>query len=171
MTDNRSSTADLAAGAVFFALAVAVIYGSWTMDRLEVRQIHPLTAPGLLPGLLGFALALCSVLLIVQALRSRRADGGEVQGEAIAAAGGNSMGRLAIAVVLCLTYALILIGRVPYWIATAIFVFTFIFLFEWRESRTSRQTLFSLLWALAIGLAAGLSISYAFSELFLVRLP
>ncbi|HUG61230.1 MAG TPA: tripartite tricarboxylate transporter TctB family protein [Methylomirabilota bacterium] len=166
MTDRRAASADLATGVVLFALSVAMIYGSWTMGRLEIRQIHPLTAPGLLPGLLGIALGLCSLALIGQAVRARS--------RAIGAAGdvaAGSVRNLSIAAVLCLGYALGLVGRAPFWLATALFVFAFIFLFEWLDRGSSRQRLGILAWAMGIGLATGVIISYAFSELFLVRLP
>ena len=56
----------------------------------------------------------------------------------------------------------------PYWLATSVFVASFIAIFEWTDggSRWVR-----LAWALGIGLAVGLAVSYVFSELFLVRLP
>ena len=50
--------ADLLTAIVFIVLAAAMLYGSWTMDRLEVRRIHPFTAPGVVPGLLSAALLL-----------------------------------------------------------------------------------------------------------------
>jgi putative tricarboxylic transport membrane protein len=76
--------------------------------------------------------------------------------------------RLAVALSLCLGYALGLVGRTPFWLATALFVTSFIVVFEWTDdgNRMAR-----LAWALAIGIAAGVGISYVFSELFLVRLP
>ncbi len=169
MTAPRAATADLVTGVILFALAVALIYGAWTMDRLEIRQIHPLTAPGLLPGLLGVALALCSALLIAGAVRARRrAAAAGAEGEA---AGDGSPGNLAVATGLCLAYALVLVGWLPFWLATSLFVAAFIAVFEWPDAESGRARLVNLLWAAGIGLGAGLAISYAFSELFLVRLP
>src|SRR5690606_27508065 len=39
--------ADLITAIVLVLLGLAVTYASWTMDRLEVRRIHPSTIPGL----------------------------------------------------------------------------------------------------------------------------
>ena len=171
MADHRASRADLVTGAVLFVLSVAIIYGSWTMDRLEIRRIHPLSVPGLLPGILGLVLATCSLVLIAQAIRSRGAARRSVPGDA---AGGDqpepgALGRLTLAGVLCLAYPLGLVGRVPFWLATAAFVSAFILVFEWREARSSRVS--RIAWALGIGLCTGIGVAYAFSELFLVRLP
>lgn len=165
MSNPRMARADLVTGAILFALSVAVVAGSWNMDRLEARRIHPLSAPGFTPGLLGLALAVASIILIVQAVRrggARRLEGsgtGRMTADAY---------RLWGTLVLCLVYALGLIGRMPYWLATALFVASFVAIFEWNEGGTRW---IRLVWAIGIGLAVGLGVSYVFSELFLVRLP
>lgn len=169
MTNRQGATADLVTGAVLFALAMAMVVGAWTMSRLEIRQIHPLTAPGLLPGLLGIALALCSILLIVEALARRRAARAAAAPAADPA--DSSRANLGIALLLCLGYALGLVGRVPFWLATALFVGAFILVFEWPEARTRRDRLVGAAWAVGIGLVAGVGIALAFSDIFLVRLP
>ena len=173
MADQRMARADLVTGAVLFVLSVAVFYGAWTMDRLEIRQIHPLSVPGLLPGLLAIALAVCSILLMVEALRARRKaaslPGAEPAEQPETDDAG--LGRVLLAGALCLIYALGLVGRMPFWLATAIFVAAFVLIFEWREADSPHARLSSAAWALGIGLGTGLAVAYAFSELFLVRLP
>lgn len=167
MTDRRAAHWDLLTGVILFALAVAVFWGAWTMSRLEIRQIHPLTAPGLLPGLLAIALGICSLLLIKEALSARR----KAPADAAVVDTGGSVGTLALAAALCLVYALGLVGRMPYWLATALFVGSFVLVFEWPLRTGGRQKALTALWAVGIGLAAGLGIAYAFRDLFLVRLP
>lgn len=171
MADHRAARADLITGALLFVLSVAIIYGAWTMDRLEIRQIHPLSVPGLLPGILGLALAICSLVLIAQAVRARAAAGRALPADTAVTGETDrgAFGRLIVAGVLCLGYALGLVGRVPFWFATATFVTAFILVFEWREAASNRLS--SLAWALGIGLCTGIGVAYAFSELFLVRLP
>jgi putative tricarboxylic transport membrane protein len=164
MENGRMVRADLVTGVVLLALAVAVIAGAWNMDRLEIRRIHPLSAPGLTPGLLGIALGVASLILIAQSVRSGGLAGWrDWERRPLPPAI-----RLAVAFALCIGYALGLVGRMPFWLATALFVTTFIVAFEWADDgrRAAR-----LAWAAAIGIAAGLGISYVFSDLFLVRLP
>lgn len=164
MENGRMVRADLVTGAVLLALAVAVIGGAWNMDRLEIRRIHPLSAPGLTPGLLGITLGIASLILIVQSVRRGGLAGWrDWERRPLPPAI-----RLAVAFALCLGYALGLVGRVPFWLATALFVTSFIVVFEWTDdgNRMARVA-----WAVAIGIAAGLGISYVFSDLFLVRLP
>ena len=171
MTQGQTK-ADLITGVVLFVLAVAIVYAAWTMDRLELRHIHPLSAPGLLPGLLGFALGVCALLLITQSLRALSviSDTQDDSARSETRVDGRLF-RLAIAVFLCLAYALGLVGLVPFWLATTLFVSSFILFFEWREASSRREAIASAGWALAIGIAVGLGVAYAFSELFLVRLP
>ena len=155
--------ADLWTGAVLLALALATIVGAWTMDRLEVRRIHPLSVPGLVPGLLGVALAVCAVVLIVGAARK----GGP---SPFAGVERGAMARLLACLGLTLAYPLVLVGTLAFWLATALFVSAFVALFEWRARPPSGHV-----WALGIaavmGLIAGPLTAYVFQELFLVRLP
>lgn len=173
MSDWRSARADLATGAALFALSVGIVYGAWSMDRLEARSIHPLSAPGLLPGILGIALALCSVLLIVKAMRDRGMAAIQVAPEESGtdAANPGAKFRLVSATLICLVYSLGLIGRMPYWLATALFVTCFVAFFEWEPGASPRRRAVTLAWALFLGLAAGFAVSYVFREFFLVRLP
>ena len=175
MADRSMARADLATGAVLFALSIAILYGAWTMDRLEFRQIHPSSAPGLTPGLLGIALAVTSIMLILKAVRSTpapQADTSDPAGPGVAdAADPGATRRLVGAAALCLFYALVLVGRMPFWLATALFVTSFIAVFEWERGGGARRRLVRLGWAVFLGLATGLVVSYAFRDLFLVRLP
>ena len=172
MTHRQMSRADLIAGVLFFVLAVATVYGSWTMDRLEVRQIFPLSAPGLLPGLLGLALALTSALLILKSLKKEDAANSSAAPppEPRTEEDRRAPVRLALALALCFGYALGLVGLLPFWLATATFVAAFILVFEWTDADSPRR-LSTAAWAVGIGLVTGLSTAYAFSEIFLVRLP
>ncbi len=155
--------ADLWTGVVLLALGLAMLAGGWEMDRLEFRGIHPLSAPGLVPGMLGFALAVCASMLIAGA--GRRGFGHPFAGLAPRPAG-----RLALCLALTLAYPLILIGWLPFWAATALFVAAFVAAFEWAP-RTVPGHLRALGIAALMGAATGAVTAYVFQELFLVRLP
>ena len=178
MPDRRKVQADVVFGAMLFVLAVALIAGAWNMDRLEIRQIHPLSAPGLTPGLLGLALAVASLMLVIKAARSLAlprpiAAGGDAIrcGRWIESPNPGAMRRVVISAALCLVYALGLIGRMPFWLATSLFVTTFILVFEWERSSTPAGRYRRLAWAVFLGLATGLAVSTVFRDVFYVRLP
>jgi hypothetical protein len=175
MTGRGMARADLITGAVLFVLSLAILHGAWTMDRLEVRHIHPSSAPGLTPGLLGIALAVASVMLIFKAMRGQSATSRTLGQADVAiaekAADPGALRRLVVAAALCLLYALGMIGRMPFWLATTLFVTAFIALFEWERDATPPLRMRRLAWALFLGLATGVGVSTVFSDLFLVRLP
>lgn len=167
--DPHMIHADLLTGLVLLALGISVVWLSWDMPRLGTRGIHPATAPGLVPGLLGLALTLCGAVLT---LRSARAT--------TDAAGWRNFGgifwtpeagRVAAALALALIYALVLVGRMPFWAATALFVFAFIVIFEYAFG-VSRSPLWRTLLTAAIqAVIVGVTVTLVFQLGFLVRLP
>ncbi len=160
-----SATADLAWSLVWIAVGAAMFIGGYTMDRLENQNINPYTAPGLVPALLGIGIFILGLILLVRSVRLRaREHGGD--GAQMSAR------RLMLAVVLCIVYAAGLVGRgVPFWLATAAFVFIAILAFRWADLRATGQLArgAAVAAACAIGTAAGVTL--VFQELFLVRLP
>ena len=166
--DAVRARADLITALAFVALGLMVVYLSWTMPRLEARRIHPATIPGLVPLILGSALTLCGGLL---AYRSARL--GQPGAWAGLWARLTSWGyvRVTVILVLSLIHTLVLLGNMPFWLASALFIFAFIMLFETVLAEERRPLLSSLLWALGIAVAGSGAIFYVFERIFLVRLP
>jgi hypothetical protein len=154
-----SPAADRVAAVLLAALGAAMLVGGYTMGRLEMRQIHPASIPGLVPMLLGGAMVICAVLLFISAPAAPR--------EPAAEPGAASNRNLAIAMGLCCTYALALVGRVPFPLATALFVAAFVAVF--RPRRTRGPAGYAL--AAGYGIVAAVAISALFRYGFLVRLP
>ena len=67
--DFNSPRADQVAAVVFFLLGMAMLVGGYTMDRLEIRQIHPASIPGLVPMILGAVMMFCASFLYANARR------------------------------------------------------------------------------------------------------
>lgn len=160
--------ADLVIGVVLWLLGLAVVYGSWTMPRLEQRHIHPSTIPGLVPGLLGIGLVFCSAMLTLKALRTP-APGGWAGFFGIFPTLAGA--RVTALVVMVLIHTLGLVGRIPFWAAGALFIFSFICVFELWLTSNPKPWKSTLAWAVGIGLGAGIGIHYVFERIFLVRLP
>ena len=169
--------ADLVTGLVFVALGAATLFESWRMPTFVEFSASPYSAPGIVPGMLGVALAVLGALIAVRAttagpapasaearlVRSAPADGEP--------AGLDAAPRVGAAFALCMLYAGFLVGRIPFWLATFLFILAFILTFElWDQAgraRWRRQT------AMALGVSAlvALAVTYVFQEIFLVRLP
>ena len=143
---------DAAQGVAWALGGGLIVYASWTMDRLERHGAALYTAPGLVPGLLGLVLVMLGVAL---ALRKRG-----ISSSSPAIRWGNTP----LVLALCLGYAIGLIGRMPFWLATFVFVTAFIAIFEYPSRR--RMALAPL-----YGAATSLAVSNLFEAVFLVRLP
>jgi hypothetical protein len=164
----RMSRADLVMAVVFVLLGAAILYASWTMPRLENRGVHPLTVPGLVPGMLSAVLIVCGGLMGLRALRAATPGGWQLLGAALT---GREARRAAVLSALALVYTLGLVGWLPFWAATGIFVFAFILVFEVWLAETPRKLTVSLPWALGLAVVTSAVVVLVFERAFLVRLP
>ena len=160
----QMSLADRLTAIVLAALGLSMALGGYTMDRLEIRGIHPGSIPGLVPMILGVLMVICAVLLWRDATPNRRTEG-------INALTDGSWTRLGLTAGTCLVYALVLIGWLPFLWSTAIFVFAFAGIFSWPVEADARRRTKALGGAAVLGLATAWGTSLLFSEVFLVRLP
>ena len=164
-----TARSDLIGGLAWTAFGIAIVVASWMMDRLERFGATIHTVPGLVPGLLGATIALLGFVLAIRALR-RGAIAGLAAPWSPTPEGRAALLRVAIAAILSLGYALVLVGRIPFPIATALFVFAFIMVFDISEtSRTPlpRRAAFALIAAIVTSAV----VSLTFERIFLVRLP
>jgi len=161
--------ADLVAGLVFVALGSGVLYGALTMPRLENRGIHPMTVPGLVPGLLAFAMIVCGGLLAAKAWRGPDLRRGLAALPALLRT--REAMRVGVVLALVLVYTLGLVGWLPFWLASALFVFSFIVVFEVALPSEPPVLARTLAWATTVALVAGLAVVLVFERAFLVRLP
>jgi hypothetical protein len=169
--DNGMVKADFVTGLVLIALGIATVVASLEMPRFAELEVNPYTAPGLVPGALGAAILILGGALFVRAARAggwRLLDRHPGAGPWWEDPGKR---HLAIAVVLCLGYAAGLIGRVPFWLATFLFVASFVAVFEWRFASTGAERVKHLAFAFAFGALVSAVVTLVFQEVFLVRLP
>ena len=158
-----SPAADRVTALVLFLLGGAATYGGFVMDRLENRQIHPASIPGLVPMILGVMLMVCAAALAWSAARPREGNG---------AAETVSWSRFGVTLFWCALYALAAVGQLPFAPATTIFIAGFTLWFIWTESdRAARPGLATVLAVLAFSGATAFGVAALFSYGFLVRLP
>lgn len=165
MIDKR--TLDSAVAAILMAIGLAQLWGGFTMDRLEVRRIHPASFPGLVPIMLGAAMFGLAVIVFLASRRQPASEGtgpdGDIRWPEI---------RSFVAIVaLAGIYALGLVGTLHFWLASSLFVFTFITVAEWQRLGTMAERLKTLVFAAAAAVGVTGGISYMFETGFLVRLP
>lgn len=157
---------DLATAAVLLALGLGVMALAWRMPSFVEQSGTGLTAPGIVPGFHGTVLALLSVLLGLRAVRRGALQPGA---PGLGAWSRDDARQLGTAALLGVLYAGVLVGRVPFWMATSLFVFAFTAAFEWPAGPVGRVR--RLVEAALLGLAAGGIVTLVFERIFLVRLP
>ena len=163
--ERPSPTADLVWSLLWIAVGAAMFVGGFTMDRLEGQHINPYTAPGLVPALLGIGIFVLGAILLARSVRHQASAHARDVTHA-------STGRLALAAALCIAYAAGLVGRgVPFWLATAAFVFAAILAFRWPELKAHGQLAKGAAVAAACAIGTAAAVTLVFQELFLVRLP
>jgi hypothetical protein len=156
--------ADVVTGLIFVALGVATVVESLRMPAFVELHAEPYTAPGMVPGLLGAALALLGTVLSTRAVatlpRAQDGDGAD-----------HDWPRIGAAFALCMGYAGILVSRIPFELATFLFILAFILTFELWDERLRARWLRQATIAVAIAASISFGISYVFREIFLIRLP
>ena len=160
---------DLVTAAVFFVAGIAIIYAAWLMPRFQEQLGQIYTAPGLVPALYGTVIAILAVWLAARAVGRGAFRPGASRPRAKRE--GHSNARLALAAALCLAFAVGMVGRLPFWLATAIFVFLFILLFEWRGGLPWRERLRPIATAALLSGVTGVLVVLVFQRVFYVRLP
>jgi hypothetical protein len=171
-----SARADLGSALAWIVFGLAVTIGAWRMDRLENLHINRYEIPGLVPGLLGAAIVVLGLMLAARAvtrggLKPRDVAPAPAPAQAEAPAGGRYY--LAWVLGAMLLYSLVLVGHgLPFWLATGVFVATFIFVFDRRrQTALGRSTARQLLLAATCGIVTAAVITLAFQDIFYVRLP
>jgi hypothetical protein len=169
--ERPAPRSDLKDAAGWIAFGSAVLVGSLTMERLEQQNINPVTAPGLLPGLLGLAMILLGAIV---AVRSWRRGAFSTPLPPATPRQREERRRVAIAVALCCGYGIVLVGHgIPFWLASTLYVTASILVFQRIASDPAerRLTARACIQALVIGAAASVITWLVFEKVFLVRLP
>ena len=154
-----SAIADRLTAIVLMALGAAMTWGGFVMDRLEIRQIHPASIPGLVPMILGVAMLICAVLLALGADKVDRKDG-----EA------GSWGSFAFTAIWSCVFAVVLVSRIPFAAATAIYVAGFAGWFLLPAAPKAGRVKLALMLA-GFAVITAIAVSALFRYGFLVRLP
>ena len=178
--------ADFVTSLFLVAFGTGMLWGALAMPRFEQRSIDPLSVPGIVPGFLAIVILILSVMLLGRAVRqggyrlARPADSSEPDESGVEEGAEEEKdekglftaanGRMLLCLALGLVYAPGLVGSMPFWLATFVFVTVFILVFEWPRVAPSRRWLMGTT-ALLQGAAIAAAVTLIFQELFLVTLP
>jgi hypothetical protein len=163
MTEGgKTARSDLWGGAAWAGIGLLIVGESLRMDRYEAMGAVLYSMPGFVPGMLGSVVALLGLVLMLRGWRRklREAEAGEDAERLFNR-------RIGITMVLSLVYAGLLIGRAPFWLATALFVTAFVASFAPEDQSRIRRITVSLL----AGVLTSAVVTVVFQQVFLVRLP
>jgi hypothetical protein len=156
---GRTARSDLIGGAGWMVFGAAVLAAALTMDRFEAMGATLYTMPGFVPGIFGSTLVVLGAALALRGWRRRAAS------QQAAPAMLNR--RVVTMLALSLVYAIGLIGRVPFWLATPLFVAPFIFLFTDDARSVPRRAALAAI----VAVLTTVTVVVIFEQVFLVRLP
>lgn len=174
----ENANADKWTSLVLFALGLAMLVGGFTMDRLEIRHIHPASIPGLVPMILGASMMLCSALLFWSARQTadKAADKSAKADNDPSDANSASIANLGFATLYSVIYAIFLVGSMPFALATAIYIAAFYLHFTWTEGAGNANAplgkrALHLVFGIGFAALSAYAIASLFQHGFLVRLP
>jgi hypothetical protein len=181
---------DFIIGIVLAFFGAVVVRESLVMPRFASIGADPVTAPGLVPGLLGGVIGLLGLIMVVRAalgLRAAAAAAATPAAPSEATASEDAVDRAAPAYVLespragrnrlatmlvaGLIFSGLAVGRLPFWLATFLFVFVAVALLELQRYGMGRRVWQRLVVALVIAGGTSWAVVYVFESIFLVRLP
>ena len=164
---------DLITSLVLIAFGVAVVVEALRMPRFDHLGVNPYTIPGIVPAFLGAILGFMGLLMLGRTVVAWR-RGGTVP---TTAADGepNSAPRLLLTLALALVFGFVLIGNVPFWLATFLFVWSFLLVFEVQPVLAARAGRTALLRSASATLLEAVLVAaivtFVFQRVFLVTLP
>lgn len=164
--NSQGNMADRLTAAVLFLLGMAMVWGGYDMDRLEIRRIHPASIPGLVPMILGTFLMICAAFLALGTATKTEDDAPVPE-----TMDRGNWADFAFAAAWSCVFAILLVGSMPFVLASAIYVGVFSVWFLWpaQSGATGRLKLVALTVLYAALMGAGISALFQYG--FLVRLP
>ena len=171
MADSRMTRKDFLTSIVLIVFSITIVVMSYTMPRLERRGIDPLSAPGVVPGMIGMVLLCLALILFFRSIKNGGYRFFPTSGHPEKPVHQGAVTRVSLTLLLSLIYAIGFLGRLNYSLSTGIFIFSFICLFEIQSGKPLWEQKKVFLFALVQAVAASALITLVFQNLFLIDLP
>jgi hypothetical protein len=171
MNEKQMRKADFITSIVLIIFGITISSMAVRMPRLEEKGINPYTAPGVVPGILGVIILFLSLIMFIRTIRQADYLPRFQKGNVKALLKDEGTVRLLISLALCLLYALVLVGHIPYILATFLFTRGFILLFDLKFDKEEGSKRKIIIFAVIQAIISSAVISVTFQYLFLVDLP
>lgn len=171
MKESNMPKADFLMSLVLIIFGVFVIIISSQMPDFTEQKFNRFSDPGLVPSVLGVVFIILGLVMLIRSIirKGYRIEIGAAQISGWIKE--KSTRRFLTTLSLSVVYALVLLGRVHFFIATALYMFVFILMFEYRPEKKLLQQKKTVLIALFMSLTTAGVVFGVFRYLFLVNLP
>jgi len=171
MEERNMPRADFVTSIILIAFGIAVLLLSIQMPRFEEQGVNRFSVPGIVPGFLGAVTAFLGGVLLIRSIIRKGYKLGLNAATVKDFVAAEITKRFAVTILVSVTYGWGLIGRVNYEISTALYMFSFIVIFDikWKQGLASQWKKLAIAFVIAV-LVAGV-VGTTFRRLFLVNLP
>jgi hypothetical protein len=171
MEERNMPRADFITSIGMIAFGIAVLVLSIQMPRFENQGVNRFSVPGIVPGFLGSIIAVLGVVLLIRSIIRKGYRLGLDGAAASRFFKAEMTKRFAVTILVSVAYGWGLIGRINYEVATAIYIFAFIVIFDVRWRQGVKTQWKKILIAFVIAVLVGGIVGTTFRRLFLVNLP
>jgi hypothetical protein len=141
------------------------------MPRYEGLGVNPYSVPGIVPGLLGLILLILGLVLLIRSILRKGYHLGlsiEIIKQYFT---DESTKHFLLALILSLVYGVLWLTRIPYSLATGLYILFFILIFEYRPRENISSQKKTILYSLVEAISVSAGVTLVFRYLFLVDLP
>ncbi len=171
MKESNMPKADFLMSIVLVLFGLFVMILSFQMPDFADQNVNPYSAPGVVPALLGAIFLLLGIVMLIRSI-FRKGYRLRITGTNISAwLKDHTTHRFLITLGLSVVYALILLGRMHFLLATGLYMFSFVVLFEYKRGVGLFAQKKTLMMALLLAVLTSGSIYWVFRYLFLVSFP
>lgn len=171
MKEENMPRADFLTSLLLFIFGIAVLIASIKMPRFEEQGANPYSVPGIVPGFLGVAVAFLSLILFIRSVIQKGYKLGLTREVVKGFLNSDSTKRFFLSLTLCVTYGAFVLGRIPYHIATGLFVLVFIIAFEFQFKENLLSQRKTIIGSVVEAVLVSAGVTFLFRYLFLVKLP
>lgn len=171
MEDRNMPKADFVTAIILMAFGAWIVVHAIHMPRFKEFGANPFSVPGIVPGILGTIIMVLSLMVFIRSIRRKGYRLG-INGAVVRSTLRDpSFKRMAVTCLICVTYGLGMVGYINYYLATFLYVFMFLILFQLNRSKSILVQHRMIIGALTQSTLVAGAVGAVFRYLFLVDLP
>ena len=171
MQQKNMAKADFVTSIGLSSFGLAILIMSIQMPRYESLGVNPYSVPGIVPGLLGLILLILGLVLLIRSIIRKGYQLGLTIDILKQYFTEESTKNFLLALIFSLVYGVFLLTRIPYSLATGLYILFFILVFEYRPKENMSSQKKTILYSLVEAISVSAGVTLVFRYLFLVDLP